>query len=141
LFNEPRHVRGEVEPVKTLIIYIRSLFSSVTTLAEHRQKFGGEYQFAELRQFTDAIVQVLENLADTLQLGGTPHPLPALDTYLNTVRHQIEQLHTARMSELNVDLGTTTPTSQAIQEQTPVSTELERIAHAVKAMHSAVTRL
>ncbi len=47
LFSEPRHIRGDIEPVMTLVLYIRSLFSSVTALAEHLKAFGKSDQFAE----------------------------------------------------------------------------------------------
>ena len=53
LFSEPRHIRGEIEPVMTLLLYIRSLFSSSTTLVEHSSEFSGEVQFAQIRQLTE----------------------------------------------------------------------------------------
>ncbi len=42
LFSEPRHVQGEIEPVMTLMVYIRGFFSSVTALAENLQEFSGD---------------------------------------------------------------------------------------------------
>ena len=59
LFSEPRHIRGEIEPVMTLLLYIRSLFNSSTTLVELNSEFSGEVQFAQIRQLTEAIEQVL----------------------------------------------------------------------------------
>ncbi|MBD1919532.1 FUSC family protein [Microcoleus sp. FACHB-831] len=141
LFGEPRHVQGEVEPVTTLILYIRGFFSSVTTLAEHRREFSGEYLVADLKQFADVIVQVLENLADALQQGQPPQPLPALDTYLETIHEHIAQLHATRISEFATNPSTLTATVQAVRERTPVSTELDRIVREIAAMHSAIARL
>ncbi|MBD2445605.1 FUSC family protein [Nostoc sp. FACHB-152] len=141
LFSEPRHVQGEIEPVMTLILYIRSLFSSVTTLAEHLSEFSGEYQFIQLQQLTDTIVQVLENLADALQQGHSPQPLPALDSYLEVILNQIEQLHTARLSEIATNSHTLTPTLQAVREQTLLSTELERIVNEIKVIHCVIGRI
>ena len=114
------------EPITTLVLYIRRFFNSVTTLAEHRRELSGEYQCPDFKQFADAIVQVLENLADALQQGQPPRSLPALDPYLEAIHDHIEQLHANRVSELAADLGTATPTLQAIRERTPISTELER---------------
>jgi uncharacterized membrane protein YccC len=141
LFSEPRHVQGEIEPVMTLILYIRGFFSSVTTLTEHLREFSGEYQFTELQRLTDSIVQVLENLADSLQQKQPPQPLPALDDYLEVIHNQIEQLHTAHFSEIATNTHTLTPTLQAIREQTPLSTELERITNEIKVMHCVIKRM
>ncbi len=141
LFSEPRHIQGEIEPVMTLIIYIRGFFSSVTTLAEHLQEFSGEYQFPEVKRLADTIVQVLENLADALGQGQPPQPLPALDSYLEAIHYQIEQLHTARLSEIATNHNTLTPTLQAVREQTPLSTELDRIVNEIKVMHCVIARL
>ncbi|OUL37656.1 hypothetical protein BV372_01465 [Nostoc sp. T09] len=141
LFGEPRHVQGEVEPVMTLMIYIRAFFSSVTTLAEHLREFSGEYQFTELKRLADACIQVLENFADTLQQGEPPQPLPELDSYLEAIHNEIEQLHTARISEIATHPNTVTPALQAVREQTTLSIELERIVNEIKVMHCAIALL
>lgn len=141
LCSEPRHVQGDVEPVMTLMLYIRGFFSSVTTLAEHQREFSTEYEFADLKQFADAIIQVLENLADALQQKVSPQPLPTLDTYLETIHDRIGQLHSARMLELTNNSTRVTPTLQAVREQTPVSTQLDRIAHEITIMHCTIARL
>ncbi|MEG4343739.1 FUSC family membrane protein [Microcoleus sp. A003_D6] len=141
LFSEPRHVRGEVEPIAMLILYIRAFFSSVTTLAEHQRKFSGDYQFADFQRFTDAIVQILENLANALEQGHPPLALPRLDIYLEAIHEDIEQLHITRISELATNPSSVTSTRQAVREQTPVSTQLDRIAYEMKCLHCAIGRL
>ena len=141
LFSEPRHVQGEIEPVMTLMVYIRGFFSSVTTLAEHLREFSGEYQFTELKPLADTIIQILENLADALRQGQPPQQLPALDSYLEAIHNQIQQLHTARLSEIATNSNTVTPTLQAVREQTPLSTELDRIVNEIKVMHCVIARL
>jgi hypothetical protein len=102
---------------------------------------SGEYQCPDLKQFADAIVQVLENLADALQQRQPPQPLPNLDPYLEAIHHHVERLHTKRASEFASDPGTATPTLQAIRERTPISTELDRIAQEITSLHSAIVRL
>ncbi|MDF5710137.1 MAG: FUSC family protein [Nostoc sp. S4] len=142
LFSEPRHVQGEIEPVMTLMVYIRGFFSSVTTLAEHIREFSGEYQFTEFNRLTDSIIQVLENLANALQQGQPPQKLPALDNHLEAIHGQIQQLHTARLSEIATNPNTSiTPTLQAVREQTPLSIELERIVNEVKVIHCVIARM
>jgi uncharacterized membrane protein YccC len=141
LFSEPRHIQGNVEPIATLILYIRRFFNSVTTLAEHRRELSGEYQCSDLKQFADAIVQVVENLADALQQREPPRPLPNLAPYLEAIHDHVEQLHAERASEFASNPGTATPTLQAIRERTPISTELDRIAQEITCLHSAIVRL
>ncbi|MBP5975633.1 FUSC family protein [Brasilonema sp. CT11] len=141
LFSEPRHIQGEIEPVMTLMVYIRGFFSSVTTLAEHLREFSGEYQFTELKPLADTIIQILENLADALRQGQPPQQLPALDSYLEAIHNQIQQLHTARILEIARSCNTLTPTLQAVREQTPLSLELDRIVNEIKVMHCVVARL
>ena len=141
LFSEPRHVQGDVEPIATLILYIRRFFNSVTTLAEHRRELSGEYQCPDLKQFADAIVQVLENLADALQQRQPPQPLPDFNSYLEAIHSHVERLHAERALEFASDPGTATPTLQAIRERTPISTELDRIAQEITSLHSAIVRL
>lgn len=141
LFSEPRHVQGDVEPIATLILYIRRFFNSVTTLAEHRRELSGEYQCPDLKQFADAIVQVLENLADALQQRQPPRPLPNFAPYLEAIRDRVEQLHAERAVEFASNPGTATSTLQAIRERTPISTELDRIAQEITSLHSAIVRL
>lgn len=72
LFGEPRHIRGEIEPVMALMLYIRSLFSSTTILIEHLKKFGDENQLAYIEQLTDAIEQALLSLASAIARKQTP---------------------------------------------------------------------
>ena len=141
LFSEPRHFQGEVEPITTLILYIHSFFNSVTTLVEHRRELSLEYQCPDFKQFADAIVRALENLADALQQGQQPCSLPAFDPYLQAIHDHIEQLHANRASEFAAAPSQVTPTLQAIRERTPISTQLARIAPEIASLHAAIVRL
>ena len=139
LFSEPRHVQGEVESVMTLMLYMRGFFSSVATLADHLHESNREYH-NNFQRLADNIIRVLENLADALK-GVPPQPLPALDSDLEAFHDQIEGLHTARISEIATNANTVTPTLQAIREQTPVYTQMERIVDEVTVMHCVLAKL
>jgi hypothetical protein len=80
-------------------------------------------------------------LADALQQRQPPRPLPDFEPYLEAIRDRVEQLHAERASEFASNPGTATPTLQAIQEGTPISTELDRIAQEITSLHSAIVRL
>ncbi len=140
LFSEPRHIQGDVEPITTLIFYLRRFFNSVTTLAEHRQELSREYQCLDFNQFADAIVQILENAADVLQHRQPLQPLPNLDRYLEAIHNHIERLHRDRaLTVTNADAQT--HTLQAIRERTPISAGLDQIAYEITSIHSAIARL
>ena len=139
LFSEPRHVQGDVEPITTLIFYVRRFFNSVTALAEHRQELSREYQVPDFKQFADAIVQVLENAANALQQQQPLQPLPDLERHLDVVHTYLEQLRAARA------LDATTPniphaTLQAVQEHAPIFAGLDQLAQEIKSIHSAIGR-
>lgn len=141
LFSEPRHIQGNVEPITTLILYLRHFFNSITTLAEHRRELTKDYQYSDLKQISDAIVRILENLADSLQQRQPPQALPNLDPYLEAIRDRVEQLHTSRVLEFTNAPITATSTLEAIRESTPIFTQIERIALEITSIHSAMSRL
>ena len=141
LFSEPRHVRGEIEPVITLMMYTRSLFISVTTLSEHTRKVNGADRLAGVEHLTDAIEQVLDNLAHTLNGEQKLQPLPPLDEYLSTISDRVKQLHTTRISEIATYPVTATATLQAVRTHTPVATELNQIVRAVTIIHCTIDRI
>jgi uncharacterized membrane protein YccC len=138
LFSEPQHIQGDIEPITTLIFYIRRFFNSVTVLAEHHQELSEDYQCLDFRQFADTIVQVLENIMDALQHRKLLNPLPDLDRHLEAIHDHIEQLHTNRA--LNSG-ETPSQILQAVRERTPISSGLDQISYEIKRIHSAIARL
>lgn len=54
---------------------------------------------------------------------------------------RIQQLQKHRISELSKNSSTITPTLQAVREETPLYTQLDRIAYEVTIMHCAIARL
>lgn len=143
LFGEPRHIRGEIEPIMALMLYVRSLFSSTTILIEYLKKISAEKQFDHIEQLTNAIEQVLLNLADTIGHRQTLQPLPPLDDYLEAICDRVHQLHITRLSEIAIHSvqPMQTPTLQAVRTQTPVAAELGRIVRAIKGLHITASRL
>ncbi len=151
LFSEPRHIRGEIEPVMTLMLYVRGLFSSVTALIEHSGRLSGDneaYQSEPIRQLAEALEQVLINLADVLDQQQPLQPLPPLAESLAVINSQVQQLHTARLLEIttrtaiaeSATVPTASPMLQAVEKQTPVATELSRIVRAVTIMYRTIER-
>ena len=143
LFGEPRHIRGEIEPIMTLMFYIRSLFNSTAILIEDLKKNRDENQFAHIEQLTNALEQVLLNLAETIAHRQTLQPLPPLDDYLEPIYDRVHQLHITRLSEITDSPAQPmpTPTLQAVRTQTLVTTELSRVVRTVKGLHITASRL
>lgn len=140
LFSEPRHIQGNVEPITTLIFYIRRFFNSVTALAEYRQELSDEYQEPDFKQFADTIVQVLENAANALQQRHPLQPLPDLDRHLDAIHTHLEQFqvtHAAHATALN----TSNATLQTVRERALISASLEQLAQEIQSIHSAIIRL
>ncbi len=148
LFSEPRHIRGEIEPVMTLMLYVRSLFSSVTALMKHTDRLNKAHQAEQIEPLAKAIEQVLNNLANVLDQHQPLQPLPPLTDDLATISSQVEQLQSARLSEImahsttaeSANLLTASPTWQAVEKQTPIVTELSRIVRAVTIMYRTIER-
>ncbi len=140
LFSEPQHIQGNIEPITTLIFYIRRFFNSVTALAEHQRELSEEYQCLDFKQFADTVVQVLENVAATFQHRQILQPLPDLDRHLEAIHDHIEQLYIDRLSDATTS-RTLTQISRAVRERTPISASLDQISYEVKSIHSAIARL
>ena len=140
LFSEPRHIQGNVEPITTLIFYIRRFFNSVTALAEYRQELSSDYQEPDFKQFADAVVQVLENAADALQQRQPLQPLPDLDRHLDIIHTHAEQLHAAYASDVTPP-NTSNYTLQTIRERALIFAGLEQLAQEIQSIYSAIDRL
>jgi uncharacterized membrane protein YccC len=140
LFSEPRHIQGDVEPITTVIYYIRRFFNSVTVLTEQRQKWRDAYQCPDFKQFSDKAIQVLENLISALHQQQAPPPLPDLDRHLVAIRAHTEQLAASRTNRATAPDNSPAP-SQIFQERTSVTAVLAQIAYEIKNIHGAIALL
>ena len=140
LFSEPRHIQGNVEPITTVIYYIRRFFNSVTVLTEQRQKWSDAYHCPDFRQFTDKVIQVLENLINALHQQQAPAPLPNLDRHLAAIRAHTEQLAASRATVATASDHSQAP-SQILQERLSVTALLAQIAYEIQNIHGAIALL
>jgi uncharacterized membrane protein YccC len=137
LFSEPQHIQGDVEPLTTLIFYIRRFFNPVTALSEHRQELSEAFQCHDFSQFADAIIRALENEAAALKYRQSPQALPNFDRHLEAIHEHIRRLY----DDCALDIATThisTHFSQAILERTPISASLDQIVYEIKSIHGAI---
>jgi hypothetical protein len=129
-----------VEPITTVIYYIRRFFNSVTVLTEQRQKCRDAYQCPDFKQFSDKAIQVLENLISALHQQQAPPPLPDLDRHLVAIRAHTEQLAASRTNRATAPDNSPAP-SQIFQERTSVTAVLAQIAYEIKNIHGAIALL
>jgi len=140
LLGEPKTSLGLVEPVMALLVYMGRFTNAVTVLAVHLDHFRRTQPLPELETFAQEITVLLEQLADSVQQGISPPPLPDLEGTLQKIHSHLRVLRTARVQELAVTHGHT-PIRQAVIDYSVLDMEIDQIVRRVTAMHSALVRL
>ena len=79
LLSEPRRRTEPLEPLMTLLAYLRRFAAAVISLsATSREAFPARRQ-ADLARYADRVGSVLEDLAEAVTRGRPPSPLPDLE--------------------------------------------------------------
>ena len=94
----------------------------------------------ELETFVRQISLLLEQLADSVQQGIIPSPLPDLEETLQKIQPYLQALCTPRIQELAVNQGHT-PIRQTVIDYSILDLEIDQIVRRLTAMHSAMVRL
>ncbi len=138
LLREPK-LRQEVEPVMTLLVYLRRFTRAVTVLAVHLEHFGSIEPLPALATFDRQISLCLEQLADAVEQQMAPPQLPDLAAILESIKPHIQALRIARSQALT-NAGQT-PMQQAVSDYNILDLEIDQIVRRLTAMHSAIVRL
>lgn len=141
LLAEPRHQRGDAESWITLIVYLRGLTNSTTTLAEHAREISGGSALPGLSEITTAIASALEDLAQTIENKQKFSTSFQLDKEFARLRAEVDRLHLARLQERSADADTLTPAVSAVRENTFLSIELDQIITKVNVLRDATERV
>ena len=141
LLAEPLHQRGDAESWITLVVYIRGLTNSTTTLAEHAREIAKGRALPGLAEITAAIARALEDLATMLEKGQQFLTPFQLDKEFTRLRAEVDRLHLARMHERATDPMTLTPMSSAVRENTFLTIELDQVINKVNVLRDAIDRL
>jgi uncharacterized membrane protein YccC len=141
LLAEPLHQRGDAESWITLVVYIRGLTNSTTTLAEHAREISGGGALPGLSEIAAAIARALEDLAEMLEKGQQLSAPFQLDKKFTRLRAEVDRLHLARMQERATDPISQTPMSNAVRENTFLSIELDQVINKVNVLRDAMERL
>src|SRR6516164_10893056 len=137
LLSEPLHQRGDSESWITLVVYIRGLTNSTTTLAEHAREISAGRALPGLAEIASAIARALEDLAEMLEKGQQLSAPFQLDKEFTRLRAEVDRLHLARMQERATDPIAFTPMSSAVRENTFLSIELEQVINKVNVLRDA----
>jgi uncharacterized membrane protein YccC len=141
LLAEPLHQRGDAESWITLVVYLRGLTNSTTTLAEHAREISGGRALPGLGELAAAIARALEDLAEMIEKGRQLSTPFQLDKEFARLRAEVDRLHLARMQERVADPITFTPMSSAVRENTFLSIELDQVINKVNVLRDAIERL
>ena len=141
LLSEPLHQRGDSESWITLVVYIRGLTNSTTTLAEHAREISGDRALPGLGEIAAAIALALEDLAKMIEKGQQLSTPFQLDKKFTRLRAEVDRLHLARMQERATDPISLTPMSSAVRENTFLSIELDQVINKVNVLRDAMERL
>ena len=124
-----------------MVVYIRGLTNSTTTLAEHAREISGGRALPGLSQIAAAIARALEDLAEMLEKGQQLSAPFQLDKEFTRLRAEVDRLHLARMQERATDPISHTPMSNAVRENSFLSIELDQIINKVNVLRDAMERL
>ncbi|WP_239576775.1 FUSC family protein [Archangium primigenium] len=111
LMSEPRRRAEPIEPVMTLLAYLRRFAAAVISVAASPADGVSRESRVQVERFGDSAALVLEDLAEAVHRGRAPSPLPDLDGLL------------------------------PVPEQEPLlRLQLERVARRIGVLHGAVSR-
>jgi uncharacterized membrane protein YccC len=143
LLREPKLDREVVEPVTTLLVYLRRFTGAVTVLAVHLEHVGAIVPLPELATFECQISLVLEQLADAVDRQIAPSPLPALEATLKIVQPYFQAMLTSQIQEPSVDLVNVTGAhrSNIPNDYSILAIESDQLVRRLTAIHAAIVRL
>ena len=141
LLAEPLHQRGDAESWITVVVYLRGLTNSTTTLAEHAREISAGGALPGLGEIAAAIARALEDLAEMIEKDQQLSTPFQLDKKFTRLRVEVDRLHLARMQERATDPITSTPMANAVRENTFLSIELDQVINKVNVLRDAMERL
>jgi uncharacterized membrane protein YccC len=143
LLREPKLDREVVEPVTTLLVYLRRFTGAVTVLAVHLEHIGSIVPLPELATFDRQISLVLEQLADAVEQQIAPAPLPDLGATLESVQPYFQAMLTSQIQAPTTDLVNVDRSnhSNLPNDYSILAIESDQIVRRVTAIHAAIFRL
>ena len=124
-----------------MVVYLRGLTNSTTTLAEHAREISAGGALPGLGEIAAAIARALEDLAKMIEKDQQLSTPFQLDKKFTRLRAEVDRLHLARLQERATDPITSTPVSSAVRENTFLLIELDQVINKVNVLRDAMGRL
>jgi hypothetical protein len=135
-------VEDEMEPILTIVNYMRRLILTLAALDEHVREFRGRGQFPGLKEFVRETSCRLKNLAEAIAGSARLEQRPDVDRQLAEFRGEVERLGEARLGEFAQNPNReVTATVIALREQSVVFAQLQRMAMNIEVLYDAVARI
>ncbi len=141
MLKEPQHLRLPHEPLAALVPQLHRLASSIAALAYYQEQFEWKYHTVEFADYCDQVLLVLGNFAESARESRAPSVTHNLEPVLEKLREKVQQVQRERAAEYAIQPSRESALAKAVREQTPVFTQLERIAAGLDAIRETLTRL
>ncbi len=141
MLKEPAQLRWPNELIMDLVAQLHRLVNSIAALAYYQGQYGSRYENDEFARFSGAVRSTLEELERAVRERRAPSLEPNLDAALEPLRDTVRKLQRERAAEYQSHPERDTDLARAVQEQTPVLTQLERIVLELEEMRQSIARL
>ena len=141
MLKEPRRLLYPKEPLHAIVAQMQRLASSIAALAYYQEQFQWRYHSEEFTTFCEQSLEILTDLARSAAESRAPQNQTDLEPILEKLRSKVRQVQLDRTVEYATQPSRETELAKAVREQTPVFTQLERIAAGLNALRQTLTRL
>jgi uncharacterized membrane protein YccC len=143
LLREPKLDREIVEPLTTLLIYLKRFTGAVTVLAVYLEQIGSIVPLPELATFDRQISLTLAQLADAVEHQLTPSPLPDLGATLEIVQPYFQAVPASQIQEPTTDLVNIASSNRGntSNDYSILAIESDQLVRRLRAIHAAIVRL
>lgn len=141
MLKEPPALRWPNDLTMDLVAQLHRLVNSIAALAYYQGQYGARYENSEFASFSGAVRSTLEELERAVRERRLPSQKPDLGRALAPLRERVHKLQRERAQEYMSHPDRDTELAQAVREQTPVLTQLERIVLELEEMRLSVSQL
>lgn len=135
---QPGHEPCDEQDLPILMSRLRRFSASVNALSFYRPEFASRFQNSHFTDFCLQVTTWLNDLMEALEQGRPPKPRPCLEEPLAEMRALVKKLQDERTHEYREHPDRDTELAKAVRDQTPVLTQLERIAEEMEKLKESV---
>ena len=141
MLREPQRLHLPKEQLVALVPRLYRLASSIAALAYYQEQFNWRYHIPEFAEYCEEVSAVMAELACSAKESRPPQRPHQLEPILEKIRLKVQQVQRERAVEYAHQPSRETELAKAVREQTPVFTQLERIARGLDRLGANLTLL